>query len=67
MALTTDKIKRIDKAVTQLIAFVNGWVVPTEERLDEWQDEVVDLLELVNDQRYPDALASSEEPQQELE
>lgn len=62
MRITTDKMKRIELATMNLMGFVNGWLKPTEAKLDEWQDELVDLLEMANDQRYPDALATEEEP-----
>lgn len=64
MRISTEKMKRVESALTKCIAFINGWVKPTEEQLDEWQDELVDVLEMVNDQRYPDALAEIEEPQE---
>jgi len=60
-------IQRINHAVFELCAFVNGWTKPSESQLDEWQDELVGLLEMVNDAAFPDALTpeSESEPRED--
>lgn len=65
--LGTERIGRINKAIFQLCAFVNGWSKPTEAQLDEWQDEIVGLLEDVNDAAFPDALTPESESPEEPE
>jgi len=56
-----DTIKMMKDTLRSIIFlnhFVAGNLKPTERQLDEHLDTILELLEKVNDARYPEAMAS---------
>jgi len=50
--ITTERIAKYLHAVWELCAFAKGFSKLSESKLDEFQDDLVELMEEVNDCRY---------------
>lgn len=60
-------IDRYLRAIVKLSLFANREIKASERELDQWQDEVVELLERVNDERFPPNVEDSSDVLEDAE